>query len=104
MDLFSFLATIILITSVVTLVVALAAYIAYKIREVRKPQKKKREVRNVLDEPIFLKPVTGAMLHELKQSLERERSVQHQAWNTPVEQMRPQRQGRYSSVSHNKRS
>lgn len=102
MDLFSFLATVILITSVVTLVVALAAYTAYKIREVRKPLKK-RETRNVLDEPIFLKPVTGAMLHELKQSLERDRAAQHLANTSHAEQVRPARTGRYSSATLNKR-
>lgn len=64
MDLFSFLATIILITSVVTLVMALAAYIAYKVREARKPNKKRKMTRSP-NEPIFLKPaVPHAMLQE----------------------------------------
>jgi hypothetical protein len=54
MDLFSFLATIILITSVVSLVMAIAAYIAYKIRDARKPQKSKATKFSEKPEPIFL--------------------------------------------------
>lgn len=87
MDLFSFLATIILITSVVTLVVAIAAYTAYKIREVRKPSKNKRSAQSVADKPIFLRPVNHATVQELKQALHKSRSTQHHAQNTQAEQM-----------------
>ncbi|MGV8899432.1 MAG: hypothetical protein ACOH2B_09365 [Burkholderiaceae bacterium] len=55
MDLFSFIATIILITSVVSLVMAFAAYVAYKVREVRKPIKNKHLPAAGKPEPIFLK-------------------------------------------------
>jgi hypothetical protein len=66
MDLFSFLATIIVITSVVTLIVALAAYVAYKIRDARKPSRSKRAAEHTEQVPIFLKPsVTEAMLSDL---------------------------------------
>lgn len=69
MDLYSFLATIILITSLVTLLIAIAAYIAYKIREVRKPSKA-RGAEAGSTEPIFLRShVTGAMLRDLKAAL-----------------------------------
>lgn len=62
MDLLSFLATVILITSVITLVVAIAAYVAYKIREVRKPRGKKRRAELISNEPIFLVPAATDIL------------------------------------------
>lgn len=69
MDLYSFLATIILITSLVTLLVAIAAYIAYKIREVRKPSRA-RGTGAGSAEPIFLRSqVTEATLRDLKLAL-----------------------------------
>ena len=102
MDLFSFLATIILVTSVVTLVVALAAYVAYKIRDVRKPAKKKRSVQNILDEPIFLKPLPNAMLQDLKQTLARSKSAQSHTVGATIEQMRRQRKNMPSPANqHN---
>lgn len=65
MDLYSFLATIILITSIVSLVMAFAAYVAYKVREIRKPQKNKRLHTSGKIEPIFLNPVdTKSLLNE----------------------------------------
>jgi hypothetical protein len=69
MDLFSFLATIILITSVVTLVVAVVAYIAYKIREARKPKAQKNAVPGAGSEtPIFLQPAATDILLELDEA------------------------------------
>lgn len=76
MDLFSFLATIILITSVVTLVVAFAAYLAYKIRNKRSPSKKKRDAQNAYKEgPIFIQPVSLAAVRELRQAQAMDKSV-----------------------------
>lgn len=101
MDLFSFLATIILITSVVTLVVALAAYVAYKIRDIRKPSKKKRSVQNILDEPMFLKPVSDATLQNLKQSLAKNKSARAHESGASVEQMKRQRKNPHSPANQN---
>jgi hypothetical protein len=56
MDLFSFLATLILVTTVVTLVIALLAYVAYKIRERRRPKAKPGRTPRPGDAPIFLQP------------------------------------------------
>jgi hypothetical protein len=62
MDLFSFLATVILITSIVSLVMAFAAYIAYKIRDIRRPRKNARLNTSERSELIFLSPVNTESL------------------------------------------
>lgn len=62
MDLFSFLATIILITSIVSLVMAFAAYVAYKIRDVRKPRKNVKLNTAEKNELVFLSPVNTESL------------------------------------------
>jgi heme/copper-type cytochrome/quinol oxidase subunit 2 len=62
MDLFSFLATVILITSIVSLVMAFAAYIAYKIRDIRKPRKNVTLNTAGKNELVFLSPVNTESL------------------------------------------
>jgi len=64
MDLFSFLATLILVTTVVTLVIALLAYLAYKIREARRPKAKQGPASRRGDAPIFLQPAATDALKE----------------------------------------
>lgn len=98
MDLFSFLATIILITSVVTLVVAIAAYVAYKIRDVRTPSREGRDARSVLDKPIFLRPVSAASVKDLKHSLAKERMARLQSQNRSADLMNRKNIHAHSSV------
>jgi hypothetical protein len=102
MDLFSFLATIILITSVVTLVVAIAAYVAYKIRDVRKPSRKRRDARSVLDRPIFLRPVSSASVKDLKHSLAKERMAHLQSQNKSADLMNSKNMHAHSSVKRDR--
>ncbi|MFO0394748.1 MAG: hypothetical protein ACK508_02545 [Lysobacteraceae bacterium] len=55
MDLFSILATVILLTTIGTLVVAVAAYAAFKMREKRKPKRHDPTVPlHGAREPVFL--------------------------------------------------
>jgi hypothetical protein len=68
MDIYSFLATVILIASIVSCVMAFAAYIAYKIRDMRAPDKNRRVETDAL-EPIFLKP---AQLEEVEETTGRQ--------------------------------
>ena len=49
MDVNSLLATVVLVSFVVTIVLAVGSYIAYKVREGRRP----RAARAVSDEPVF---------------------------------------------------
>jgi heme/copper-type cytochrome/quinol oxidase subunit 2 len=78
MDLFSFLATIILITSIVSLVMAIAAYIAYKIRDIRKPRKNMEMNAVKKNEVIFLSPVNmESIITEWKERELHPRPVQH---------------------------